>query len=37
MLKRFKSVRAVREASLEELSAVVGQSRAKAIVEYFNK
>ena len=37
LLKRFKSVRAVREASLEELSAVVGQSRAKAIVEYFNK
>ena len=37
LLKRFKSVRAVREASLEELSSVVGQSRAKAIVEYFNK
>ena len=37
LLKRFKSVRAVREASLEELSAVVGQSRAKAIVEYFKK
>ena len=37
LLKRFKSVRAVREASLEELSSVVGQNRAKAIVEYFKK
>lgn len=35
LLRRFKSVRAVRSASLEELSEVVGNSRAKAIIDYF--
>ncbi len=35
LLRHFKSVRAVRSASLEELASVVGESRAKAIVEYF--
>ena len=35
LLRRFKSVRAVRSATLEELSEVVGNSRAKAIIDYF--
>ena len=34
-MRRFKSVRAVRSATLEELSEVVGNSRAKAIIDYF--
>jgi excinuclease ABC subunit C len=35
LLKRFKSVTAVREASLEELAEVVGQRRAEVILAYF--
>ena len=35
LLRKFKSVAAVREASLEALSEVVGESRARAIKEYF--
>ena len=35
LLKRFKSVRAVREASLEEIAEVVGMKRAEAILYYF--
>lgn len=37
LLKHFKTVRAVREASLEELSGVVGAKRAEAIVAYFSE
>ena len=36
LLKRFKTVSKVREASLAELSEVVGEARARKIVEYFN-
>ena len=35
LLKRFKSVTAVREASIEELAEVVGQRRAEVILAYF--
>lgn len=35
LLKRFKTVSRVREATIEELSEVVGAKRAQAIVEYF--
>lgn len=35
LLKRFKTVSRVREATVEELSDVVGAKRAQAIVEYF--
>ena len=35
LLKRFKTVSKVREASLAELSEVVGEARAKKIIEYF--
>ena len=35
LLKHFKSVNAVRKASLEELAEVIGNSRAKAIIDYF--
>jgi excinuclease ABC subunit C len=35
LLRKFKSVSAVREASHEALAEVVGESRAKAIKEYF--
>ena len=37
LLKHFRSVRAIRQASLDEISSVVGPARAKAIVEYFAK
>jgi excinuclease ABC subunit C len=36
LLKRFKTVSKVREASHAELAEVVGDARARKIVEYFN-
>lgn len=36
LLRRFKTVHAVREASIEQLTEVVGKHRAEAIVAYFN-
>ena len=36
LLRRFRTVNAVRNATLKELSEVVGESRAKAIKSYFN-
>ncbi|MBQ3043154.1 MAG: excinuclease ABC subunit C [Alistipes sp.] len=36
LLRKFKTVSAVREASTEELAAVVGESRAAAIRQYFD-
>lgn len=35
LLKLFKSVKNIREASLEELGKAVGESKAKLIIEYF--
>ncbi len=35
LLRRFKTVSKVREASLEELSEVVGKARARKIIDYF--
>lgn len=35
LLKEFRSVKRIKEATLEELSAVVGNSRAKKIRNYF--
>ena len=35
LLKLFKSVKNIREASLEELDKAVGESKAKLIMEYF--
>ena len=35
LLKIFKSVKNIREASLEELGKAVGESKAKLIIEYF--
>ncbi|MEM6684428.1 MAG: excinuclease ABC subunit UvrC [Bacteroidota bacterium] len=37
LLKKFKSVKRISAASLEEISAVVGNSRAKKIYENFQK
>ncbi|QHI37749.1 UvrABC system protein C [Kordia antarctica] len=37
LLKKFKSVKRISEASLEEVSAVVGNSRAKKIYDNFHK
>jgi excinuclease ABC subunit C len=34
-LKAFKSVKRIREASVEELIKVVGEAKTKAIKEYF--
>ena len=36
LLRHFKTVSKVREASLAELAEVVGESRARKIIEYFN-
>jgi excinuclease ABC subunit C len=35
LLKRFKTISNVREASIEELTEVVGSKRAQAIIDYF--
>jgi excinuclease ABC subunit C len=37
LLKHFKSVRRIKEATLEELASVVGTSRATAIRNHFDK
>ncbi len=37
LLNAFKSVKRIREASVEELSVVVGESVAKALKNYFDK
>ena len=37
LLKKFKSVKRISEASLDEISAVVGNSRAKKIYDNFHK
>ena len=37
LLKHFKSVRKIKEATLEELTSVVGTSRATTIKEHFSK
>ena len=36
LLKHFKSIKKVREATEEEITALVGAKRAKLIIEYFN-
>lgn len=36
LIKVFKSLKRVKEASVEDLAAVVGQAKAKKINEYFN-
>jgi excinuclease ABC subunit C len=36
LLRHFRTVAKVREASMEELSEVVGASKARKIIEYFN-
>ena len=37
LLKHFKSVRKIKEATLEELASVIGTSRATAVFNHFNK
>ena len=37
LLKHFKSVRKIKEATLAELASVVGTSRAQAIQQHFHK
>ena len=37
LLKRFKSVKKVKEMTLEELAGVIGVSKAKLITEYFSE
>ena len=36
LLRTFKSVKRIKEASLEELKAAVGLSRATKVFEHFN-
>ncbi len=36
LLKKFKSVKKIKEMQAEELAAVIGMSKAKLILEYFN-
>ena len=35
LLKEFKSVKRIKEASLEALTKVIGEAKAKVIEEYF--
>ncbi|MDG2074462.1 MAG: helix-hairpin-helix domain-containing protein [Polaribacter sp.] len=37
LLRKFKSAKRVKSATLEELVAEVGNTRAKIIFDYFNK
>ena len=37
LLQRFKSVKKIREKNVEELTAVVGKSKAKLIHKYLQK
>lgn len=37
LLKKFKSVKNIRFATLDELSRVIGQAKAKTVREYFDK
>ena len=37
LLRKFKSTKRVKEASLQELTAVIGQSRAKKVLAYFKE
>ncbi len=37
LLQKFKSVKRIKETSLEELAAVIGNSKAKILSEYLNK
>ncbi len=37
LLKRFKSLKRVREATEQELNELLGVSKAKILIEYFNK
>jgi excinuclease ABC subunit C len=37
LLKQFKSVKKIKEKSLEELTSVIGQSKAGIILDYFSK
>nr|WP_262919558.1 hypothetical protein [Niabella hibiscisoli] len=36
MLKEFRSVKNIREKTLEELAAIVGMAKAKVVWDYFN-
>jgi excinuclease ABC subunit C len=37
LIKQFKSVKRVKEQTLESLSSAIGPSKAKIVFEYFNK
>src|SRR5690606_820575 len=37
LLAKFKSVKRIKEASIEELTTIVGNSRAEKIFQFFNK
>ena len=37
LLQKFKSVKKIKETSLEELTAVIGNSKAKILLEYLDK
>ena len=36
LLRHFKTVSAIRKATIEELTSVVGQAKALAVYDYFN-
>jgi len=36
LIKKFKSVKRIKELSFEELAAEIGQNKARIIVDYFN-
>jgi excinuclease ABC subunit C len=37
LLKEFRSVKRIKELSMEELTAAVGNAKANLIFEFFNK
>jgi len=37
LLRHFKSIKRIKEAKLEEITEVIGASKASRVVEYFKK
>ena len=37
LLKRFKTVKAIKESNTEALEEVIGNAKTKILLEYFNK
>ncbi len=37
LLKKFKSVKRIKELNLDELQKILGEQKAKSVINFFNK